>query len=320
LNHTSPDRQPAARDLAPGQRTARLTLRQRLPRLLGLVASSLVLIYVLVCAYAAALYTTPTRGAVVLPEARGLTYRPVEFPAAEDNLRLRGWLIAAPGSDRLIISVHGKDDNRGSAGSGLAEIHRRLVGAGFNVLAFDLRGHGTSDGDRYSLGYYEQRDILGAITFAEREGFAGDHIGLLGFSMGAATTLLVLPRSDVKAAVADSAFADLHLLLTTAFPLPKIFLPGVILAARLEFGVDVDQVSPMTAIQHLGQRRVLLIHGEDDSLIPVSHLDLLAQAGGGNVVAAWRVPGAAHIGGFTSRPEEYMSKVIGFFEQELGST
>ena len=161
MNHDSPDVLPAARASALEQRSARLTLRQRLVRLLGLVVCSVALIYVLVCGYAAALYTTPNRSVAAAPEARGLTYRSVEFPAAEDNLQLRGWLIEAPASDKLIISVHGKDDNRGGAGSGLAEIHRRLAGAGFNVLAFDLRGHGISDGDRYSLGYYEQRDVLG---------------------------------------------------------------------------------------------------------------------------------------------------------------
>jgi fermentation-respiration switch protein FrsA (DUF1100 family) len=41
------------------------------------------------------------------------------------------------------------------------------------------------------------------------------------------------------------------------------------------------------------------------------------RAGSGNVVEAWRVPGAGHVGAFTTQPEEYMNKVIGFFKQEL---
>ena len=34
-----------------------------------------------------------------------------------------------------------------------------------NVILFDLRGHGESDGDRFSLGYFEKRDVLGAIRY-----------------------------------------------------------------------------------------------------------------------------------------------------------
>ena len=92
----------------------------------------------------------------------GLDYESVEFESAEDGLTLRGWWIPSQDNDRAIILVHGRNSNRtgfnpqpGIPG-GLLVQAVGIVERGYSVLSFDLRGHGQSDGDRYSLGPLEK--------------------------------------------------------------------------------------------------------------------------------------------------------------------
>lgn len=261
--------------------------------------------------------TTVRRRTPDQPIDTGLQYEEVEFPAARDGLTLRGWFIPAPGSRRLVIIVHGKDAHRCNAGIELGALYRALVEHGFNALAFDLRGHGLSDGKRLSLGFYEQRDVLGAIAYAKRRGFSAAQIGILSFSMGAATTLLVLPQTDIRAVVADSAYADLRTLLRQTFARKRVFLPGVLAMAYLVYGIDVRQVCPAQALRSVSGRRVLLVHGGRDRVVPPDNLWALAIAGGRNVVDAWMVPEAEHIRAIARHSQAYFRRVIDFFNAEL---
>lgn len=49
------------------------------------------------------------------------------------------------------------------------EVARSLVTSGFNVLMFDLRNSGESDGDVTTLGYHEVKDIYGAVQWLKHE-------------------------------------------------------------------------------------------------------------------------------------------------------
>src|SRR5689334_9949321 len=91
------------------------------------------------------------------PTSVGLPFEDVMFQSAEqDHLKLRGWWIPRKDSKRVLILVHVKNSNRTfPLGAG-----RQLWDKGFNLLLFDLRGHGLSDGEHYSYGQHEQQDIV----------------------------------------------------------------------------------------------------------------------------------------------------------------
>jgi len=290
-------------------------VRPALP-LHGLVSAGAVG-YCAVSAITATVATSVRRRTPAQPLDTGLDYEEIEFPATHDALTLRGWFIAAPDSRRLVIIVHGKDAHRCNAGIELGALYGALAERGFNVLAFDLRGHGLSDGKRLSLGFYEQRDVLGAIACAKRRGFSAASIGILSFSMGAATTLLALPQTDIRAVVADSAYADLHTLLRGTFARKRVLLPGVLAMAYLVFGIDVRKVRPAEALRSVSGRRVLLVHGACDRVVPPANLWALAIAGGANVVDAWMVPEAEHIRAIALQSQAYFTRVIDFFSAEL---
>src|SRR6266550_9169358 len=107
------------------------------------------------------------------PAAFGLKYQNITFPSREDHIQLRGWLIPGvqPGGtltvQRTIIVVHGTRTNRADKDAGLLNFSVALARHGFAILAFDMRGMGESPPAPLSLGYFEQRDVLGAVDFLQ---------------------------------------------------------------------------------------------------------------------------------------------------------
>ncbi len=68
----------------------------------------------------------------------------------------------------------------------------------YDVLTFDFRGHGESGG-LFSWTSHEARDLHAVISFAEKQGYK--KVGLIGFSLGAAATLIEAgqnPNSIIK--------------------------------------------------------------------------------------------------------------------------
>lgn len=77
-----------------------------------------------------------------------------------------------------------------------------LHATGLNVLLFDLRAHGRSEGKIISFGYLERQDVLGAVGFLHSRGIR--RIGLLGFSLGGIVAMLsAAVCNDIAAVVTD---------------------------------------------------------------------------------------------------------------------
>ena len=80
-----------------------------------------------------------------------------------DGITLRGWYLPTEKKRQLLVLVHGM----WSSWVEMAGLGRDLHDRGFDVLLFDLRGHGQSDPSRLYLGppgacRYPRRDGLGA--------------------------------------------------------------------------------------------------------------------------------------------------------------
>jgi pimeloyl-ACP methyl ester carboxylesterase len=284
--------------------------------------------YAAISAYTALRITRPVRRPFArTPADFGLPFAPVRFSSRVDNIPLDGWLLSAPGEGgrRPVIVVHGRaNDRQGEAGGRVLEIAAALVGAGHPVLLFDLRGSGLSGGVRYTLGAREVRDLGGAIDYLIGRGLAPDGVGVLGFSMGAATTLLLAANEPLVRAVAvDSGYAALAELLRRQVPrlsgLPRIFTPGTLLFARRLTGVRAASIRPVDAVPALAARGVplLVIHGEEDAVVPVAHGRRIAEAYGASVLTYY-VAGAAHVAAYAAGPDAYLERLLAFFAAEGG--
>lgn len=259
------------------------------------------------------------------PGAFGLDYEAVTFPSAEDEVALRGWFLPAPLSEKTIIITHGFRGNRLEDGVPALGLAQSLVGAGFNVLMFDFRNSGESDGTVTTLGYHEVKDVLGAVAYVkEQRPDAGRHVGIIGYSMGAVTASLAAAREPgIEAAVLDSPFADLRAYLKENMPhwtgLPNVPFTWTIMAALPPLiDLDVDAVSPLAVMPRLN-KPVLLIHTEGDEAIPARNSEQLAAAGDPATVQLWLVPGTDHVGARAVDPAAYDERVIAFLQAHVGN-
>ena len=256
------------------------------------------------------------------PEQYGLSYTNVEFPTRGSAISLSGWHIHGSEAAPTIIFVHGFESNR--AGSEAVALAADLRETGFNSLLFDLRGHGSSGGGQVSGGYFEQYDLLGAYDYLVEQGVASDTIGVIGFSMGAATAALAVSEEpSIRALVLDSPFADISDLISQEVarktPLPEwlvpLFTPGTKLAARVVYGIKLGDIAPVKAVTRIDYP-IVLVHGQDDTRIPSDH--------GARVHAAshvdselWLVPDSGHVDAFLNYPKQYVRLVEDYFLERL---
>lgn len=250
------------------------------------------------------------------PQSVGLPFEEVSFASRQDGLNLKGWLIPAPGSTKTVIFAHGYRKNRLQDDVPGLAIAQALAADRFNVLMFDFRNSGESEGNMTSVGEYEVQDLLGAVDFIKSQPEINQEIILMGFSMGAATAILAGAREPaVTAVIADSPFADLKTYLNAnlsvwtelpSFPFNQAFF----MVVPVMTGLDMSTVSPIKEVKNFGNRPLLLIHGEGDQDIPIENsLELQAAYPRAELL---RVPGATHVKNYATDPQLYLSAVSGF--------
>jgi dipeptidyl aminopeptidase/acylaminoacyl peptidase len=204
----------------------------------------------------------PTREPEPLSVARAVlaNAEAVSF-STSDGVRLDGWY--APGRNGFAVVLAGGVLARRSELLGEAGL---LAQAGFGVLLFDWRAHGSSGGERSTWGDLERDDLRAAIAFAaSRPDVAQGRVGLYGFSMGGAVAALVASEEPRVGAVAIAGTYP-TLEETTRQDLGRwgawSGLPAV-WTLRLE-GVHVDEVRPIDRLCRLAPRPLLILDGGED--------------------------------------------------------
>lgn len=266
-----------------------------------------------------------------------LAYQDVVFTSRTDHILLRGWFIPGVGSQghlttaKTIIMAHGLHGNRADPSVGLLDLSAAFAKHGFAVLAFDLRGSGDSTSAPTSLGYYEQRDVLGAVDFLLSGPIPYPNLGRpkviggWGVSMGATSMLMAAAQEPaLRAVVSDSAFADAAPLLQREIPLrahlSSAYTPGILEASQAMYGIDFYADDPVALVARIAPRPILFIHGSADTFISPDNMTSLAQAaqqGQGSHVQTWLVPNAKHAQAFHVAGQAYVDRVVAFFAANL---
>jgi len=257
------------------------------------------------------------------------TYEDVSFRSS-DGLLLRGWWFPAPrpagaAAAKAVVFVHGRASNRIASSFRPDRIAPAFLAAGYDVLLFDLRGHGESEGERYSLGQYEPRDILGAIDFAARKGgIDRRRVAVVGESLGGGSAIMTVALDPtIGPVVTDSAYADAYTVVSEVGQnytgLPAAFTPGIVLMAKVFFGLDVASVRPAEVVRAHPERAWLFIQCEDDRTVFAHHGRDLAAASANPRTELWLAPGCDHVRAFTTYPDEWRRRVLAFLDRELAA-
>ena len=197
---------------------------------------------------------------------------PVTIDSA-DGYKLFGRYYHLKDGAPLEILFHGYRSCAFRDCSGGHALSRKL---GFNALVIDQRAHGSSEGTTITFGIKERQDCLSWIRYAIERFGKETPIILSGISMGAATILMAseldLP-DNVACIIADSPYSspaviiekvcsDLH------YPV-MLCRPFIHLSALLFGHFRLNSCSAKEAVAH-AKIPILLIHGEDDRLVPDS--------------------------------------------------
>ena len=233
---------------------------------------------------------------------------------------MSGWYLPAGQDDRCVILIQGTHHHRNDPQSRALPLGRDLVEGGFSVLPFEFRARGESGGGRSSDGDREQWDVFGAIDYLEGRGIPVEHIGLLGFSLGAGVAILVADQKPrIPAVVSDGGFLDcmmeLLLLYIGPFLQPSWFAIFVVLAGRAFFNRDFRNVRPVHVVEGISQP-IFFIHGQDDSVNSADKSRELHIVSDNLEDRVW-IPGAENLNAYHKMPKEYIRRVSSFCQRHL---
>jgi len=128
-----------------------------------------------------------------------------------DSTQTVGWLLSQGKQAPAVILTHGYGSNR----SELLTLAFELWKSGYNVLLYDMRGHGESPVKWSGVGTYEREDVLSAIRFLRiqrteaGQDLIDGRVGLYGVDLGGYVSIVASSQDPVVKAVAvDSVYPD----------------------------------------------------------------------------------------------------------------
>lgn len=190
------------------------------------------------------------------------------------------------------------------------ELIERLQKKGFNLILFDPRGTGKSEGKYYLFGANQDEDILEIVRFF-REKIRKFFI--IGFSAGANAAILAQIKNpiDIKGVIADSPFLASEktpLYHTLKFKILKVFALLKVKTLNFLKEISLEKVEP---------ENVFYIVGEKDKISPPSHSQVLFEKTKGHR-QIWIVKDADHCQAVFLYPTEYLEKILNFLNELEG--
>ena len=175
-----------------------------------------------------------------------------------------------------------------------SEMAQRIASLGFAVFIFNFRGAGLSDGNFDILGW--AHDLHAAIDYVhERQEVDRKRLFVLGSSAGAAVAVYVTAHDTSTSSGRRSKVSALACLACPAqFGVEKGDATRLLEQSRRvgiikdpdfpatveEWRANFREASPIRWIDKISPRPLLLIHGEQDELIPVSQAKELFEKAG----------------------------------------
>jgi hypothetical protein len=122
----------------------------------------------------------------------------------EDELRIHAWYARTSGEAPTLVWSHGNGGNI----AGRVDVMRELVAHGLNVLAYDYRGYGRSEGRPTEAGVY--LDAEAAYDSERAHGTDPGTIVCFGESLGGAVSIHLATRRPCAAVAVVSTFTRLR--------------------------------------------------------------------------------------------------------------
>jgi uncharacterized protein len=240
-----------------------------------------------------------------------------------DGLKLFGHFIKRQNAKANLLVCHGFQ--------GCKELFKDCIDlfSDYNILLFDFRAHGQSEGRFRTLGCLEYKDVLAAAQFLRANTKQNKMLPsqlplvLLGVSMGGSTCLKALEYEPnlCDAIIVDSSFMSLHDAVYNAFSY-KSNLPTYPFAPLIEKMVgfiakcDIHKMRPIDSLQNI-EKPIFFIHSCVDEVIPPTDSLQMYAAARSNSKKLWIGPKCRHCWLHKEYPEIYKAKIEKFLQQAL---
>ena len=247
-----------------------------------------------------------------------MTFHPARMTAAErqltpegaenvwfnsaDGTRLNGWFFESQSGPEIatIIFFHGNGGNI----INVSWLGQRFAKQGFDVLLFDYRGYGASDGVASAESdLYADGDAAVAFVMNEKKAHP-ERIVLYGHSLGTAIVADVASRGKFGAVILESGFSSASSVATAALPWLPRFL-HFLGKNRFESARKLTRVTSP----------ILIAHGDPDGTIPTGEARRL-YASANEPKQLLIIPGAGHVV-FGAAGEQYLNQVEQFIREAM---
>ena len=218
-------------------------------------------------------------------------------------------------TDRYVLISHGYTDNH----IGSLKYTRMYLDLGFNVILYDLRGHGENEPTFCTYSIRERRDLEALIRDSRARYPEAKLFGIHGESLGSATSIAVLEyKPPIDFVVADCGFSEITTVMQgglRGMHLPAWLVHWASMCAKVRFGYYYHQMRPIDSLKD-NQIPILFIHGDKDDFIIPAHSQKMQQATKG-YSEIHLIPGATHAASILTAPEDY-KRYVREFLQKIG--
>ena len=232
-----------------------------------------------------------------------------------DGYILHAQLLKNPGdTDRYVIISHGYTDNR----FGALKYAFLYLEQGFNVIVYDLRGHGLNEPTFCTYSARERKDLLAIINDCRERYKNIALLGIHGESLGAATSIAVLEeKPQIDFVIADCGFSDIASVLKNGVQsshFPAFFVDIASFFAKIRYGYSFNDMKPINSLKD-NEIPILFIHGAEDNFILPENSEKMSKATKG-YSELYLIPGAAHAMSVLTDPELYKKYVVDFIARQ----
>jgi len=190
----------------------------------------------------------PTAGESTTPVELGVAFASSTIVTG-DGERLRAWTLRHETPRAAVVYFHGNGGNLSMWLPVLVGLHRR----GLTVHAIDYRGYGASTGRPSESGLY--RDVDATLDWVSVRLDRGIPLVYWGRSLGTTMAAYAASRRRPAGLILEAGFPDARAVLRASPPLAV-------------FGLFASYRFPTATYAQHAQCPILLLHGDDDHVIP----------------------------------------------------
>jgi fermentation-respiration switch protein FrsA (DUF1100 family) len=231
--------------------------------------------------------------------------------------KLHGYFIPLENSQKTVVIVHGVTVSLYHSLKYMELFRKR----GYNVLIYNHRRHGLSGGTTTTYGFYEKDDLGVWVELVRKRFGQSAEIGLLGESMGAATTLQYAPMDpNIAFIIADCPYSNFKEQVTFRLkeeyklpPFPLVPLSNLMIWLRSGMNFTLGKAAPIKEIGSVNTP-IMFVHGLNDLYIPHEMSVAMYHAKPG-LKRLFLAPNSDHAESYANNQEAYDTEVEAFLEE-----